>query len=283
MALKLMYITNKPEVAQIAQEAGVDCIFIDMEYIGKADRQGGMDTVQSHHTVEDIIRLRPFITSSELLVRVNPIHDQGSYRGTIHSSSEEEINAVIEAGADIVMLPYFKTIDEIITFLNIVDGRIKTSLLLETVESVNLIDDILQLDGIDEIHIGLNDLSLEQGKNFMFQLLADGTVENLCHIISTYGIPYGFGGIASPGHGMIPAEYIIRDHHYYGSQYVILSRSFCNTDMITDIDEIRTIFQTGVKEIRHTEKECSRYTQQDFVNNHEKLKRIVQAMVEKMS
>ena len=35
MALKLMYITNKPEIAQIAQDAGVDRILIDMEYIGK--------------------------------------------------------------------------------------------------------------------------------------------------------------------------------------------------------------------------------------------------------
>ena len=44
MALKLMYITNRPEVAQIAESAGVDRIFVDLEYIGKAQRQGGMDT-----------------------------------------------------------------------------------------------------------------------------------------------------------------------------------------------------------------------------------------------
>ena len=42
MFLKLMYITNRPDVALIAEQAGVDRIFIDMEYIGKADRQGGM-------------------------------------------------------------------------------------------------------------------------------------------------------------------------------------------------------------------------------------------------
>ena len=33
MALKLMYITNKPEIAQIAESSGVDRIFVDMEYI----------------------------------------------------------------------------------------------------------------------------------------------------------------------------------------------------------------------------------------------------------
>ena len=51
MALILFYITNNKDIAQIAQAAGVDRIFIDMEYIGKDLRQGGMDTVQNHHTI----------------------------------------------------------------------------------------------------------------------------------------------------------------------------------------------------------------------------------------
>lgn len=44
MPLKLMYITNNPEVATIVEHAGVDRIFIDMEFIGKDARQGGLDT-----------------------------------------------------------------------------------------------------------------------------------------------------------------------------------------------------------------------------------------------
>ena len=40
MALKLMYITNKPEVAKIAQNAGVDRIFVDLEIIGKEEKNG---------------------------------------------------------------------------------------------------------------------------------------------------------------------------------------------------------------------------------------------------
>lgn len=38
MALKLMYITNSPQVAGIASDCGVDRIFVDMEYIGKLMR-----------------------------------------------------------------------------------------------------------------------------------------------------------------------------------------------------------------------------------------------------
>ena len=38
MPLKLMYITNRTDVAEIADDTGVDRIFIDLEYIGKEDR-----------------------------------------------------------------------------------------------------------------------------------------------------------------------------------------------------------------------------------------------------
>ena len=62
--LKLMYITNRPEVARIAEQAGVDWIFVDMEFIGKDVRQGGLDTVQNHHTVEDVRRIKQAVTNA---------------------------------------------------------------------------------------------------------------------------------------------------------------------------------------------------------------------------
>ena len=139
MFLKLMYITNRPDVALIAEQAGVDRIFIDMEYIGKADRQGGMDSVQNHHTVDDVKAIRSVLTKSDLLVRVNPIHEETAD----YCSSKDEIDEVIQAGADIVMLPFFKTVEEVQRFINIVDGRVKTMLLMETPEAADLVDKII--------------------------------------------------------------------------------------------------------------------------------------------
>ena len=141
MALKLMYITNKPEVAQIAEHAGVDWIFLDMEFIGKDHRQAGLDTVQNHHTVEDVIKIRKAVSESKVLVRVNPIHE--TVNG--YPSSKEEIDAVISAGADIIMLPYFKTVKEVRQFIEYVDSRAETCLLLETAEAAILLDEILNL------------------------------------------------------------------------------------------------------------------------------------------
>lgn len=274
MALKLMYITNRPDVALIAEQAGVDRIFIDMEYIGKTERQGGMDSVQNHHTVEDVKAIRAVLTKAELLVRVNPIHEATED----YCTSEEEINEVIQAGADIIMLPYFKTVNEVRRFITCVGGRAKTMLLLETPEAADLVEQIAVVPGVDEIHIGINDLSLGYGKVFMFEMLADGTVEKLCGKLKDSGVTYGFGGVAAIGTGMLPAEAILREHYRLGSSMVILSRAFCDTGKETNLDVIREIFETGVRDIREFERDMAA-NPPDFQENKALVRRCVDNIV----
>ena len=253
-----MYITNKPWVAQIAEDAGVDWIFVDMEYLDKAARQGEMDTVKNHHTVEDVKRIHETLTTAKLLVRCNHIYD----------GSKEEIDAIIANGADIVMLPYFKTVKEVQLFLEFVGGRAQTCLLVETPEASMLLDEILELKGIDMIHLGLNDMHLALGMKFMFQLLADGIVDQLAKKIKAKGIPFGFGGIATLDGGVVPGAMILKEHYRLGSSMVIVSRSFCNTDIVTDEKEVRRIFNDGIGQIRQLEKEASQAACY-FSDNHQ--------------
>lgn len=277
MSLKLMYITNNPMVAKISEDAGVDRIFIDMEYIGKEKRQAGLDTVKSRHTIEDIRRIREVIHKAELLVRANPIHEEtANFLGSFN-----EINQAIYAGADILMLPMIKTVEEIKTFVSYVNGRAKTMLLVETAEAFNIIEDIVELEGIDEIHIGLNDLHLALYKQFMFELLADGTVEKLCKTISKKQIPYGFGGIARLGYGDLPAEYIIAEHYRLGSTRAILSRSFCNINKMSNPKEIEQIFKSGIHSIRDWEQKVSNFSEEDYLKNRKILVQKVNEIVER--
>jgi len=118
------------------------------------------------------------LKKSKLLVRVNPIFE----------GSKDEIDSVIEYGADIVMLPFFKTKEEVNKFIGHVNGRAKAMLLVETPEAVRNIDSILGESGIDYIHIGLNDLHLGYRMKFMFEPLVDGTVEMLCKKIKQKSI-----------------------------------------------------------------------------------------------
>lgn len=273
--LKLMYITNDPEIASIAENAGVDRIFVDMEYIGKSDRQGGLDTVQCFHTVDDVKRIRDAVKKAQVMVRVNPLHDATDE----YCSSEEEINAVIEAGADLVMLPYFHSAADIERFVKIVNGRATVFPLLESKDALDNVDEILAVPGIDEIHVGINDLSLDLGKKFMFELLADGTVEYLCKKFKEKGLPYGFGGIGRIGTGDIHAEYVIKEHYRLGSGCAILSRSFCNVNKIADKEEITNLFTKGIKDIRELEAECQRQSLDYFEYNRQIVKEKVAEIV----
>lgn len=275
MALKLMYITNKPEVAKIAETSGVDWIFLDMEFIGKDARQGGLDTVQNHHTVADVKNIKQAVKKAKVLVRVNPIHEALAD----YPSSKDEIDAIIKAGADIVMLPFYKTVKEVRQFIQYVDGRAKTCLLLETAEAAILIDETLKVPGIDMIHLGLNDLHLELGMKFMFQLLSDGVVEQLGNKIKAAGIPFGFGGIARLDSGMLPGADVLKEHVRLGSSMVIVSRSFCNTEVITDLNEVRRIFTEGIKAVRDLEAEAEMAANY-FVKNREEVERAVETIVE---
>lgn len=268
-----MYITRDPQVAAIAEAAGVDRIFVDMEYIGKHLRQGGMDTVQSRHTPEDVRILAGQLKQAELLVRCNPIHTATE----LYTDSREEIDAVVEAGAQIIMLPYFKTAREVETFVRLVDGRAKTFPLVETREAAEGIDEILQVDGIDEIYVGLNDMSLAYGYKFMFQPLANGMVDRLAEKFHKKGLPFGFGGIASLTGGMLPGSYVLKEHYRLGSSRVILSRSFCDAAKAESLEQVRSIFESGVQQLRELEAVCQN-TRVDYEENH----RIVQEKVAKI-
>ena len=227
MTLKFMYITNDVNVALIAEKYGVDRIWIDLETLGKEERQKNMDSVKSNHSIEDIKKIAPLLTKSEMLVRINPIN----------VNSENEINTVIDAGADIIMLP------------------------------------------MDEIHIGLNDLHLSYNLSFMFELLSNGTVEKLCKKIAAKGIPYGFGGIAKLGEGILPAERIIMEHFKYGSTRAILSRSFCNYKKINDIKKVEYIFSSNMKILKNFEKSLEYKTEEEFINNSNEIQRLVEQIV----
>ena len=257
MPLKLMYITNRPDVAEIAQKYGVDRIWVDLETRGKEERQKNYDSVKSHHSVADIKAIKPHLTTSEMLVRANPWYD----------GSPAEIDSVIDAGADIIMLPYWKTPEEVSNFIKAVNGRCKTTLLLETKEALECVDEILAPGGFDEIHIGLNDLHLSYGMTFMFELLSNGTVEMLCDKFKAAKVPYGFGGIAKLGSGMLPAEKVVMEHYRLGSTRAILSRSFCDCAKITDIAEIEQTFSENLKTLRAFEASLADKAPEDFAQN----------------
>lgn len=262
--MKFMIIENDLELVQKYDYIGVDRIFIDLEILGKKERQGHLDTVISNHSIEDIKNIKPYLKNSKLLVRINPIN----------KNSKLEIDNCIEFGADILMLPMFKTKKEVEAFISYIDGRVKACLLVETTQALCRIDDILEVDGIDEIHIGLNDLHLSMNLDFMFELLSGGIVDYLANKIRNKNIPFGFGGIATLDGGMISGEMVLKEHIRLDSSMVILSRAFKNA-AAENFDK----FEKEFVKLKLKFEELKKDKNIDFISNREEIKKVVKKIV----
>lgn len=272
MPLSLMYITNNPEVALIAEKVGVERIWVDLETLGKKERQKNMNAVLSNHTIEDVRAIAKVLTKSELLVRVNPWH----------VGSSDEIEAVIAAGAERIMLPMWKTPEEVDLFLKTVNKRVRTTVLLETKEAAECLDAVLENPLIDEVHIGLNDLHLSYGLTFLFEPLANGTVESLCKKCRAKGVPFGFGGIAKIGEGLLPAERIVMEHYRQGSTRAILSRTFCNAEEVGDQETIDRVFSIEINRLRDYEATLGAVDAETYEENKRIVTQIVEQIVQKI-
>lgn len=269
--MKLMILADTPEAAIEAQTAGVDRIFYDLEYVGKAERQHGRNTVMSNNDIEGLPPIREVVTNSELLVRTNPINPYIAM----------EVEKAIEYGADILMLPMVIDHKDVETYVRLVNGRAKVCIMIETAAAMARLDKILAVPGVDEIFIGLNDLHISMGLTFMFELLSGGIVEYIAKKCIAAGMPFGFGGIARIGEGDLPSDNILGEHVRLGSTSVILSRTFKG---IIGVDEnARPVnLKLEVDKVRCRYMDINRWGVDDFEENQRKVGIAVSKIVNKI-
>jgi citrate lyase beta subunit len=214
--MELLQITNDPAMARRCDAMDGMRVFVDLEVNGKAQRQAGRNTFISTHQLDDVGRVRAALTRSPLMVRVNPLH----------VGSPQEVDAVLAQGADLLMLPMFSCAQELTRFADIVAGRVPIVALLETAGALQTLDEWLGTPGLHEVYVGLNDLHLSLGCRFMFEPLANGTVDRVARVTCEHGLRFGFGGIARLDEGLLPGRDVLGEHVRLGSQAVILSRTF---------------------------------------------------------
>jgi 2-keto-3-deoxy-L-rhamnonate aldolase RhmA len=262
--VELILITNDVSRASIAQDAGVDHVMLDLEINGKVERQGHLNTVISRHTFQDIENVRRVLKATKLLVRVNPIFEE----------SEAEVDKCVELGADAIMLPMFTHPSEVESFVKLVRGRSEAWLLLETPQALVRCRAMLDIDGIDAVHIGLNDLHLGLGLNFMFEPLGEGVIDWVAKQISTRGAKLGIGGVARLQGGLLSAGLILSEHVRLKSSQVILSRDFLK---IFDLPaaEARRTFKEEVSLLRSEVQRLQGVTGEELMDNHRTLQKLV--------
>lgn len=255
--MKFFLITNSASVAEFATNSGVDRVMVDLEKLGKVERQGHLDSVMSDHSISDISAIRAAAPHAEILVRTNPLNP----------GSAIEVNDVIEAGADILMLPMFNTPEQVTEFSRLVAGRVPIMLLAETIAAKDNLAACASVKGVQEVHIGLNDLSLQMGKRFMFELLVDGTVDYMADILRNLKIPFGIGGVARVGEGLLPAEQILIEHVRLGSTAAILSRTFHRNLPSVALMKSEMNFPMEIEKLRKAFSNAQTFGPADYNNN----------------
>lgn len=270
--LNLMILASDPVSAKEAQDAGVDRIFYDLEWIGKNERQHGRNTVKSNNSIDDIPSVRSVLDKSQLLVRTNPIH----------AYTKDEVEKAIKYGADILMLPMVIDHHDAEQFVNMVAGRAKVCIMIETASALARIDKILAIEGIDEVFIGLNDLHISMGLTFMFELLGGGIVEYIAEKCKSKRIPFGFGGIARIGEGDLPSDNILGEHVRLGSSSVILSRTFKGVVGV-DKNARKIDLKEEVSKVRSRLEEISRWSERDYQQNRMAINHSINIVIDKIS
>jgi hypothetical protein len=218
LMMLLTLFTNDPRLARQADEATIDRIGLDLERIGKHQRQKALKTWISDHEISDLPLIKEQLRGAKLIVRTNPIH----------AGLKGEIDRLVELGAQVLMLPYFHSEAEAAQFIEFVDGRAQVCLLVETAASAMRLAKILGLEGVHDIHIGLNDLHLSLGLSSHFELLQTSFMRHLTERLQESGRLFGFGGIARLGDGSlpVPADLIYAQYAYHGAHAALISRVF---------------------------------------------------------
>lgn len=217
---RLTLITSDPALAARADAGGVDRIGVDLERLGKAERQAGKDSRLSNHTIEDLAAIAEVVRNADLFVRVNPIN----------ADTPDEIEKVLACGAKVVMLPYFRTADEVRTFVRLVGGRAHAMILVETASALVRVREILAVPGIDEVMVGLNDLRLELGLRDHFEVLVSPLLDTVAKEVGHANLPFAIGGVANPNDRSLPVspDLVLAQYPRLNATGAWLSRSFLN-------------------------------------------------------
>jgi HpcH/HpaI aldolase/citrate lyase family len=205
-------------LARYADAAGIDRIGVDLERLGKADRQRALGTWISPHTEQDLARVGSALDRAQLFVRVNPYH----------AGSKREIESVLDRGTRVLMLPMALDPRDVQRFVELVGARAHVVLLVEHVEALRRLDELLAVTGVGEVHIGLNDLALSLGLRNRWLALAGDLVAAAGRRVRAAGLRFGVGGIGRVGDDSlpVPADLVYAEYARTGATAALVSRSF---------------------------------------------------------
>jgi hypothetical protein len=193
-------------------DAGVKGVIVDLEKKGKATRQLLYNTQINEHYIRDIEEIRR-VTSTKIICRVNG----GSFL------EKDEVQSCIDAGAHEILVPMVSSLAEIDFVLSAIKGQADLSLMIETNEAIDLIQQINKYP-IHRVFVGLNDLSIARNHRNLFLPMVDGTVDYIRNNLTTR---FGVGGLTHPDLGKpVRCKLLINEMKRLRCTFGFLRRSY---------------------------------------------------------
>lgn len=254
--LELLLFSSDPERAREAEDAGVDGIIIDWETRGKSSRQHGYSTEINTDSLADLAGVRKAV-AIPIVVRINGFGEDVA----------GELDRALGAGADAIMLPMATSAAEVATFSQLLDSRARSIIQVETQE---LVADLEALNEVpwDAAYVGLNDLMISRGSDWIWEPLSDGTLDEIYGQLRPR--PVGFGGVTVIGEGRpLPFVHLMREMARLGCRLSFLRRSFrhdvLDRDVASEVAALRALWTAtqdrGPRAVAHDHDELLRMLQ----------------------
>jgi hypothetical protein len=233
---ELLLFADRVALAPAAESAGIDAVVVDWECRGKQERQCGYDTQVNGQTVEFLHRVR-WATAINVICRINRF---GAW-------TADEIDAAVDGGADEILLPMVRTADEVSRTLDMVRGRCRFGILVETNDAVRHAAALGRFP-LARAYVGLNDLSIDRGHGNIFSAVADGTVDT---VRDHFTAPFGFGGLTLPDRGSpVPCHLLIAEMVRLRCSFSFLRRSFLRDVRVEDFAQATRSIRAAIAETR---------------------------------
>lgn len=209
---ELVLFSVDPELIRPAVDAGVRSVIVDWEFRDKETRQAGAGTEINRHGVRELVGVRA-ATPANVMVRINAFGQ--------HTAGE--IGRALDGGADELLLPMVRSLEEVESTLTIVGGRCALGILVETTSACDLAAGLGRLP-LSRVYMGFNDLAIDRRSDSIFEPLVDGTLER---VRPHFDVPFGFGGLTRPDRGEpIPCRLLISEMIRHDCAFSFLRRSF---------------------------------------------------------
>lgn len=211
-SFELIAFYKDPKLLEQLITFDIDGIIVDLEHKDKNRRQLQFDTQITEHELSDLYTVAKS-NPKNLICRIN-----GPKYWTL-----DEINGVIESGANEILAPMIKNKEEVDWPLEQIDGRVELGLMIETVEAIDMLPEINELP-VKRVYVGLNDLAIQEKRQNIFSPLADGRVAK---IRETTKALFGVAGLTHPVLGYpVSCRHIIMYLAEIKADYSFLRRSF---------------------------------------------------------